>query len=346
MTRTRTTRTRPPLTRPPLTRSVVLLAAALAAAFAVSPALGGTDLAPASAAPVSAATDGASWSVSPTDGPQGTGRPSFDYALDPGEAIDDAFSIRNDGATALTLRVYAADAFTTREGTIDLLPAGEQSVDAGTWVELEASEVVLEPGETRSVPFRVVVPVDARPGDHPAGIVTSLLSDDAGAQVQVDRRLGSRLFVRVSGELSPAVTVSEPAVSFSGTWNPLALGEVEVVYTVRNTGDTRVTAVGASAVHGPFGVASVSTGAEQLPEVLPGSAVEVRQRLSGVAALLWLGGAVNVIPTSVGIGAAQLDAVVLPFQLPAVPVATLLVLLALAGIAVAALMLYRRRRRA
>lgn len=336
-----------PQSRTTRTLTMLLSAVAVATAFAVS--AGGTATAAAAATRAhtlsSAATDGASWSVSPADTPHGAGRPFFDYALDPGETIDDAFAVRNDGAAALTLAVYAADAFTTREGNIDLLPAGEQSEDAGTWVELDTAEIVLQPGETRVVPFSIAVPADARPGDHPAGIVTSLRSDDDGAQVQVDRRLGSRLFVRVAGELSPSVEVSDPVVSFSGTWNPLALGQVDVVYTLSNTGDTRVTAVGATSIHGPAGVASLTTGAEQLPEVLPGSTVEVTQTVSGVAALVWLGGAVNVIPTSVGIGAAQLDAVVLPFGVAAVPMATLLILAGIAVLVGAIVLLMRRRRR-
>jgi hypothetical protein len=292
-----------------------------------------------------AAADAASWSVGPADGPLGTGRPFFEYALDPGATVDDAFTVRNDGATPLTLRIYAADAFTTREGTIDLLPATQQSVDSGTWVDLGATHVDLDPGETAVVPFTLSVPADARPGDHPAGIVTSLLSDDADAQVQVDRRLGSRLYVRVSGELSPSVDVSEPTVSFDGVWNPLALGRIDVSYTLTNTGDTRVTAVAASSAHGPFGVAALSTGAEQLPEILPGSSVEVTQSLDGVAALAWLGGAVNVIPTSVGVGAAQLDAVVAPYTVAAVPIATLLILAGALVITVGIVLFVRRSRR-
>ncbi|RWZ49789.1 DUF916 domain-containing protein [Labedella phragmitis] len=290
------------------------------------------------------AADTAGWSVGPADGPLGTGRPFFEYALDPGATIEDAFTVRNDGAMPLTLRVYAADAFTTREGTIDLLPADEQSVDSGTWVGLGATEVDLDPGETAIVPFTLTVPADARPGDHPAGIVTSLLSDDAGAQVQVDRRLGSRLYIRVAGELSPSVDVSEPTVSFDGVWNPFALGRLDVSYTLTNTGDTRVTAVAASSAHGPFGVAAMSTGAEQLPEILPGSSLAVRQSLEGVAALAWLGGAVDVIPTSVGVGATQLDAVVAPYSLAAVPIATLLILAGALVIILAVILLARRSR--
>lgn len=316
-----------------MTRTHLAAAALVAAALVAAP------------LPAAAAVDagGAAWSVGPVAG-DGEQRGHFDYALEPGQVVDDTFAVRNDGAATLTLRVYPADAFTTREGTIDLLPADTASVDSGTWIRLAQEQVTVEPGQTVEVPFTLTVPTEARPGDHPAGIVTSLLSEDDGAQVQVDRRLGTRVYLRVAGELAPAVEMSEPTVSFDGIWNPLALGAVDIEYTLRNTGDTRLAAVAASAVHGPFGVAAVGTGTQQLPEILPGSEVEVSQRLTGVAALLWLGGDITVVPASVGVGAQQLDTVIVPISTAAVPIATLLVLVALAAAVLVVVVVVRRRR--
>ncbi|NQX26215.1 DUF916 domain-containing protein [Microbacteriaceae bacterium VKM Ac-2854] len=295
-------------------------------------------------APVaSAAADSAGWSIGPTAAADGGTRANFDYAVDPGTSVTDAITVRNDGATALALRIYPADAFTTREGNIDVLTSGTASADAGTWIALGTSTLTLDPGEAQSVPFTVTVPADARPGDHPAGIVTSLVTDDAAAQVQVDRRLGSRMQIRVSGELVPAVEVSDPQVSFSGSWNPLAVGFVSVGYTLQNTGNTRVTAIADAVVAGPFGIVPVNSAPVQLPEVLPGSTIDVSERLDGIGALLWLTGAVQVQPSSVGFGAATLDPVRAEFTVPAVPFAALLILLAVAGVAVVVLLLARRR---
>jgi hypothetical protein len=296
-----------------------------------------------------AAAEGPSWSVGPAataeDTAAGTLRPNFDYAVDPGQVVEDAFSVRNDGATALTLSVYSADAFTTREGNIDLLPAGETSVDAGTWVSLSQNVVTLQAGETAVVPFTVTVPADARPGDHPAGIVASLTSNDPDAQVQVDRRLGSRMYIRVAGTLSPAVTATDLTVDFSGMWNPLAVGSLDVSYVLGNTGDTRVTATSSLSAAGPFGAASTSTGEVQLPEVLPGSEMEVQHTLSGGVALLWLAGAVDITPSSVGIGATPLETIALDYTVPAIPATILLILLVLAAIIVAIVFVRRSRRR-
>lgn len=292
------------------------------------------------------AADGASWSVAPADTEQGTARPNFDYAMDPGQTLADAYAVRNDGATPLTLRVYASDAFTTREGNIDLLPAAEPASDAGTWVRLDVDQVTLQPGETSVIPFTVTAPADARPGDHVAGIVASITSADPTAEVQVDRRLGTRMYIRLSGELTPAVQLSEPVVEFTGGWNPLAVGNLTVRYTLQNTGDTRVTALSALSASGPFGAAAISTADVQLPEVLPGSEIDVLHELTGVGALLWLAGGIDVRPSSVGIGAAALDAQLLDYSVAAVPFGTLAVLLLVALVVLVTLLVVRRRRTA
>ena len=326
--------------------AALLLAAALAPSGAVAAAV---PAAPAAAPVVTAAEGGPSWSVSPADrtlpdGTEESGRANFDYAVEPGAVIDDAFEIRNDGATPLELQVYAADAFTTREGSIDLLPAGEPSVDAGTWITVAVPQVTLQPGETTAVPFRITVPAGARPGDHPAGLISSALTASDSATVQVDRRLGSRVYLRVEGELAPSATVTGVSVDYSGSWNPLAVGALDVVYTLENTGDTRVTAVSSVAAGGPFGLAGVAA-SEQLAEVLPGSAIEVRQRLEGVAALVWLTGAVRVQPEGVGLGGGSLAPIDAPFSFAALPFVPLIVLLVAAMVVFAIVLLVRTRHR-
>ncbi|CAN5409645.1 DUF916 domain-containing protein [soil metagenome] len=321
-----------------MTRYRALTAALLLPTFLLPTLLSG-----ASAVAQPTAAGATSWSVAPADTGQRTARPYFDYNLAPGTTITDAFSVRNNGSAGLTLNVYAADAFTTREGTIDLLAGDKESTDSGKWVTIGASTVTLQPGEGADIPFSLTVPTTARPGDHPGGIVASLVSDDPNSQVQVDHRLGSRLYVRVSGELVPSVATSDLAVAFSGSWNPLAIGSLEVSYRLQNTGNTRITATTAVEASGPLGVASTTGKALQLPEVLPGSEIDVHQTVSGVGALLWLAGAVDLRPSSVGIGATELDAVALDYGIPAVPF-TLLGILVVIALIVVAIMLLRRRR--
>ncbi|GAB3399123.1 hypothetical protein GCM10027515_05100 [Schumannella luteola] len=297
----------------------------------------------ASALPTADAAAGPSWSVAPVPASDGSPRPNFDYSADPGEVIDDAIQITNTGAITLDLDVYAADAFTTREGNIDLLAAGEKSVDGGSWIAVAQPSVVLDPGQSATVPFAVTVPLGAKPGDHPAGVVASL-STGGDATVQVDRRLGSRVQLRVSGAVEPAIALGEPRLDFGGALNPLALGDATVTYTVKNTGNVRVTAGALVTLGGPLGLGATST-ADQLPEILPGSQIEVRRTVTGVAALFVLTAEVRLAPESVGIGATVLPAITRSATVAAVPVIPLAVLL-LAAAAVVFVVLRLRRRRA
>jgi hypothetical protein len=216
------------------------------------------------------------WSVRPTPSESEPDRPNFSYDVSPGATITDSLRIRNFGTELLPLAVYASDALTTATGAIDLLPAGEQPVDVGAWTAMGASTVDVLPGEFVDVPFTVVVPADAEAGDHTGGIVTSYRApgtDDEGRTVMVDRRLGSRMYVRVDGELRPELSVSDVDVSYDGTLNPLGTGTVDVAYTVTNTGNVRLGAGQTITVPGRLGMPGSEVVLEDMGELLPGSSL-------------------------------------------------------------------------
>ncbi|WP_232519835.1 DUF916 domain-containing protein [Actinosynnema pretiosum] len=149
--------------------------------------------------------------------------------------------------------MYAADAFTTSPGQLDLLPAGTPSERVGTWVSFGQGEVTVQAGQTVPVPFTVSVPTTAIPGDHSGGVVTSLGVADASSGITVDRRLGSRVHVRVGGALAPSLEVRDLTVDCAGSANPVGAGSAKVSYTVVNTDNTRLTATQSVRVEGPFG---------------------------------------------------------------------------------------------
>lgn len=316
-----------------LPRSLTVLLVAVAAVAWPGP--------PATAADAS----GTSWSVGPVPAADGTERANFDLRVDPGAVVSDTFRVRNDGATPLDLSVYAADAFTTREGSLDLPPAGTLSVDAGLWVRPETDLLHLEPGQDAVVPFTISIPADARPGDHPAGIVAALRTRGDG-EVALDRRLGTRIHLRVSGELSPSLSMTVPTVSFTGTWNPFGVGDIELAYDVTNTGNTRATGIATPTASGPLGFGTQRGEATRLLEIMPGSTVEVRQSVPGVVALLHLDAAVTLEGESVGLGAGRLEPLTASAGLVAVPVVPLVAALAISTLTVALAVAARRRRRA
>lgn len=318
------------------------LAGALLIALPLAlPAPASASAAAASAATASATTGGVAWTVQTADNAQGTGRGNFAYDVAPGAVISDAMIVVNTGTEPLPLSVYAADAFTASTGEIDVLVDGQPSQDAGTWVTVSPTTLTLNPGDAADLPFTIAVPADARPGDHAAGIVTSFTSADAASTLSVDRRLGTRINLRVSGELTPAATIADVSTQYVPSWNPFDSGRLVVQYALTNTGNTRLTG---SETIATTSLVGGRTAPAQMSEILPGSTVQVEREVP-VFSLGWITGAVAVTPEGVGLGAALLSPVSTDFSTAAVPWSLYVLLVLILGIALGTVLTVRRVRR-
>ncbi|GIJ76490.1 protein of unknown function [Micromonospora phaseoli] len=273
----------------------VVLALAAGSVPPAAPALAAP--APAPTAPADAAP--LTWGVAPSSRKGPDGRPAFEYKLGPGATLTDYVAVTNHSDRPITLDLYASDAFTTAQGGFDLLAAAKKPVDVGAWVTFKTRTFTVPSTSRLDVPFTLAVPRNATPGDHPGGIVASLAAtgtDDEGNQVAVDHRVGARVYLRVTGELQPALDVENLTVTHDGTWHPLRGGTVTAELTVRNTGNLRLTGRPELTVTGPFGVARRLGVGEPLPEILPGSSYRTSVRIDGVPPLFRLQATLVVEP--------------------------------------------------
>ncbi|PJJ65438.1 WxL protein peptidoglycan domain-containing protein [Compostimonas suwonensis] len=290
------------------------------------------------------------WGVRPADTIHGAGRPNYVFDLDPGETLDDAMVVSNYTEQPLTFRIYAADGFIAESGQLDLLPAGEQSTALGSWIDFESDEVTVTGGGTVTVPFTLAIPADATPGDYAAGVVSSMLVSTTEG-VAVDRRLGSRMHVRVAGELAPRLEIADFSVSYDGGLNPFAPGAATVEYTMTNTGNTRIAAGSALVVDGVWGIGATPASGLGGRELLPGGSYTQTVTVDGIWPLLVANARLVVTGEVITEGGASTT------EAPAVPDATAsgtvaavpwgaLILLALLGALVVLVVLRVRRRRA
>lgn len=294
--------------------------------------------------PAVAADGGVAWSVQTADNANGTGRANFSYDVEPGAVVTDTMVVVNTGTEPLPLAVYAADAFTAPSGEIDVLVDGAPSLGAGTWVAVPPTALQLAPGESADVAFTISVPADARPGDHAAGIVTSLTSRDASSTLSVDRRLGTRINLRVAGELTPAAAVTGVTASYEGSWNPFDSGRLIVRYSLENTGNTRLTGLETVTTSGLVGVLSTTTMPTQVTEIIPASTIEMEREVPAFS-LGWITGTLTIAPAGVGLGAGAVSEVVTDFAIPAVPWSLYGLIALVAGAAVAIALVVRRSMR-
>lgn len=246
------------------------------------------------AAAAPSADTAVTWSVKPADTAQGRDRPNYAYDLAPGGTVGDALYVANRSPQPITLSVYAADGFLTEDGSLDILAGGVASTDLGSWISIESPELTLDSGASAEVPFTVTVPADASPGDYAAGVVASMRVTAENGTI-TERRLGSRVHLRVQGDLAPALTVGDVVVDYHGTASPVESGSATVTYSLTNTGNTRLDPNVEVALGGPFGWARVSA-ADDAPELLPGSTLQRTVEVAGVVPMVLL--AADVTATS------------------------------------------------
>ena len=255
--------------------------------------------APAPAAPAAARTFG----IQPASETEPDTRGTFSYGVTPGALLKDHVAVLNYSEQPLTLRLYPADAFNTDTGGYDVLPEGTASTLAGSWLRTAVTELTVPGRSSQIVPFTLAVPADASPGDHPAGIVATLRTeskDAKGNAVTVDQRVGTRINIRVSGELKAELTVENAHAVYHPSLSPLSTGHTTISYAVRNTGNVRLGGRQAVRVANVFGTIATGNAPADLQELLPGNVVDYRLDVAGAYPTLLSTAGVTIDPLPIG----------------------------------------------
>lgn len=230
-----------------------------------------------------------SWALAPagsTDPSQPGNRATLTYEVAPGATLDDAVTLFNYSNVQLNFRLYATDAFNNEDGAFGLLPGEQAPTDVGSWITPAQENITLPARSQATVPVTVKVPADASAGDHVGAVLASSVALGTGADgkvVNLDRRTGARVYLRVEGPLTPELVVEGVTTTYKPSLNPLN-GTADVTYRIRNRGNVRMQGTHNVSVGGLLGLAEKDTPSEDLPELLPGEDYTVRVTLNGVAA--------------------------------------------------------------
>lgn len=214
------------------------------------------------------------------------------YSVTPGATLSDWVAIQNYSTKPISVTVYPADASTNDTGQFTLAQQNQQMRDAGSWITLDLKnpQVTVPPRNSGGaghvlIQLHMKVPANASPGDHGAGVIASLVGFGKNAQgltIKFYQRIATRVYVRVSGKLSPGLEILNLKASYIGTLNPFGLGKVRLSYTVRNTGNLKLGARQLIHIQGwlPFGLDY--KGLPDIPLMLPGGEAQVSTVISGV----------------------------------------------------------------
>ncbi|MEV7545192.1 DUF916 domain-containing protein [Streptomyces sp. NPDC089915] len=301
-----------------------------------------------------AAADNGTWGVFPTPpaGAAMTDRAYFFHQGPAGASVADSVTILNSSDRELTFRVFATDAVNTPSGgAFALLPAEAKPRDVGTWIALgpeAAGTVTVPPKGRKDVPFTVRVPQDASPGDHVGGIVAQNteiegIQREGKVQVGVKRQVGARLYLRVPGPLTPALSVEDVRVSRGAPLLPWTKdARATITYTLVNRGNVVVEPKVALSARGLFGRRVLDRPARTpQPALLPGQRIVLTEPWPDSPQLDRVDVKVAVSAPAYPDVSSEAGTAFL-----AVPWPALGVLLVLVGAGIAVLVLRRRRRAA
>lgn len=175
----------------------------------------------------------------------------FIYDAVPGQVIQDEALVVNQGTEAGTARIYPVDATTGQtSGTVFLSEAAPRT-GIGGWTTVSETEVTLQPGEQRVIPFTVTIPQDVRAGQHVGGLVVEDTELRTGAQegalqVQIQNRTAVAIQVNLPGPVIEQLTVT-------GVRSEVQQGYQMLLVGLRNDGTQMLKPAGELVIRGADG---------------------------------------------------------------------------------------------
>ncbi len=95
----------------------------------------------------------------------------FVHTAEPGTVIEEGVRVVNNKQETKTALVYATDSTPSTGGAFACEQMSDTKDTVGAWIQLEKSEVTLEPGTNELVPFTITIPAHASVGEHNGCIV-------------------------------------------------------------------------------------------------------------------------------------------------------------------------------
>jgi dihydroorotate dehydrogenase (fumarate) len=215
-------------------------------------------------------------------------RTRFDYELNSSQPARDSIYVVNTGSSAQDVTLYARDAFAGEKGDFLIQDQSVEPTDVGSWVRFDGNKKVytftLKPRGFITVPFDVLTPGDATPGDHVGAIVASAVTK--GSTLNIVRRVAVRLYARLSGRANARLELTNVQTkTYVNPFNPFASNQV-VSYDIKNVGNVELAADVAVSTAGPLGLFGGAPETLRITNLLPGSERHISQTVAGAGQLV------------------------------------------------------------
>jgi hypothetical protein len=226
--------------------------------------------------PASAALGNGSFAIGPTPQPGSTQAGYFGMIAWPGQKFSESVSVANLTTAPLTLRLYAADAYTIRNGGgFAVYGIGSTPHEVGAWVSQLPPLVTIPARKQLNIRFSIQVPANATPGTHAGGIVAQaaipqLMQVNGTVRVKVYRQVFTRIYATIAGRLIPDFEVDSLSATHPQPPFPLITHRRgSITYFLSNTGNTIIAPTVHLWVTGLFGTVMDRT-FPATSQILPG----------------------------------------------------------------------------
>ncbi len=205
-----------------------------------------------------------------------------DVTAKPGDTFTGSIEVKNESDAKQTFFPAARD-FTASDDSTSGAPkfletAGVPEQSLSSWVKFKQTSVPIDAKKSAMIDYTVVVPANAEPGGHYAGIFASTQAPDVtgGSGVAIAARVGSLLLLTVSGDIRTSAEIS----SFKTDKSVYQSGPISFIADLKNDGNIHFKPKGTIDVKNGTMVKSVAFN-ENGGNVLPSSVREFTSNLDG-----------------------------------------------------------------
>ena len=174
----------------------------------------------------------------------------MDFSPNPGDLIESQLLLINEKKEVKTF--YSSFENFRASGETGEPQFVEEKIGLSNWIET-ASQITLNPGEQKKIPFFIQVPEDAEPGGHFAAIFWGTNPPEGGETkgVSVGAKLGMLVLLRVGGEIKEEGLLLEfGAEDQKNFFNCLP---VDFIYRFENKGNVQLRPKGDIKIKDIFG---------------------------------------------------------------------------------------------
>ncbi len=181
-----------------------------------------------------------------------TGNLSVDLYGNPGDTLNSTTKVTNLSEETLKIKTELFDFIVESEsGVPTFVESGSSIWSMSKWIGVaeEYQEFLLEPNESKDVPFTIDIPQDATPGGHYTSILfTPVIVEEEVVGPLVEHKLGTYVKLTVSGDIKESAEITEFSAPFFSEYGPIPL-----TLKILNDGNTHIPVSGTVTIKNTLG---------------------------------------------------------------------------------------------